>query len=240
MPSLDSVVEAILFAAGAPISVARIMELSNCRDPTKIESIVAALQQKYDEQHSPFTLVPMGNDWKMTVRSDFLPIVEKIAPETELSKSIIETLAMIAWKAPISQSTVVKTRSTKAYDHIDLLMERGFIDREKSGRSFTLTLTPKFFEYFDIPNRDSITTAVASFEQKPLPLTPKVVQVQESHEQMPLIIPKQVPLRELKAQEHAKQQEFLAQVDKALQDVGVRSSVVKEELETFKKDQTPQ
>jgi hypothetical protein len=64
-------------------------------------------------------------------------------------------LAIIAWKSPVVQSEIVRIRSTKAYDHIEELLTKGFIMREKSGRSYLIKLTPKFFEYFDISRTTS-------------------------------------------------------------------------------------
>jgi DNA-binding MarR family transcriptional regulator len=62
----------------------------------------------------------------------------------------METLAVVAYKAPVLQSKVVKIRTNKAYDHLAQLENSGFITREKSGRSKLIKLTSKFFEYFDI------------------------------------------------------------------------------------------
>ena len=60
----------------------------------------------------------------------------------------MKTLAFIAYKQPISQAVVVKYRNNKAYDHLKLLFDEGFIKKEPKGRSFVLTTTTKFIEYF--------------------------------------------------------------------------------------------
>jgi len=60
----------------------------------------------------------------------------------------MKTLALIAYKQPIIQATVVKYRNNKAYDHLKLLLDEGFIKKEPRGRTFTLTTTTKFIEYF--------------------------------------------------------------------------------------------
>jgi len=62
---------------------------------------------------------------------------------------------VIAWKYPIVQSDLIKIRHNKAYDHIKMLSEREFIAKEKSGRTYKIKLTPKFFEYFDLPSNDA-------------------------------------------------------------------------------------
>ena len=69
----------------------------------------------------------------------------------KLSKSVLETLSVVAFKAPVLQSTVIAVRTNKAYDHLSLLEKAGYITREKQGRSMLIKLTKKFFLYFDIP-----------------------------------------------------------------------------------------
>jgi DNA-binding PadR family transcriptional regulator len=76
---------------------------------------------------------------------------EIIVTETELSKTIMETLAVIAFKYPIKQSDLIKIRTNKAYDHLKELEGLGYISRQKHGRTNLIKLTDKFFEYFDLP-----------------------------------------------------------------------------------------
>jgi len=84
-----------------------------------------------------------------------LPLVSNLISETELDKSTMETLAVIAWKYPILQSDVIKIRHNKAYDHMRQLKELGFVSKERCGRTFKIHLTEKFFNYFDLPTQDA-------------------------------------------------------------------------------------
>ena len=69
-------------------------------------------------------------------------------------RPLMETLAVIAWKYPVLQADVVKIRHNKAYDHLKQLDELGFITRMRFGRTNKITLTSKFFEYFDLPSKE--------------------------------------------------------------------------------------
>ena len=60
----------------------------------------------------------------------------------------MKTLAFIAYKQPLMQSNLVKVRSNKAYDHLKILEEKGFVSKEPKGRSYMLRTTKKFVEYF--------------------------------------------------------------------------------------------
>lgn len=149
---LKKKIEAVLFAAGRKVELEEIAKLCKTKDLAAVANTLHALKQEYDEKGSPLLLTPEGNGWKLTVREKYLPLVREITPHTELAKAILETLAVIAWKHPVLQSEVIKIRSTKAYEHIKELLELGFINKEKKGRSYLLKVTGKFFDYFDLPD----------------------------------------------------------------------------------------
>jgi hypothetical protein len=67
-----------------------------------------------------------------------------------MPKAIMETLALIAYKSPVMQSEIIDMRGAGAYDHIGLLEEKGFISKDKFGRTFKLKIAQKFYDYFDI------------------------------------------------------------------------------------------
>lgn len=147
--SVKSKVEAVLFSTGHRISLDDMSRL--CR--SRKEDAILALQElkkEYDDKQSSLMLVEEGNFWKFTVRDHLIPIVRKIVTETELTKSVLETLAVIAFKYPILQSDLIKIRTNKAYDHLTELESAGYISRQKRGRTNLIRLTDKFFRYFDL------------------------------------------------------------------------------------------
>lgn len=144
--------EAVLFSIGKKIELEELSKLTNIPNLDDLKSILYQLQEFYENKDSSLMLIEEGNCWKLTVREKFMPIVQNIVAETELSKTIMETLAVIAWKYPILQSDVIKIRTNKAYDHLKELEEDGFISRTKYGRTNKIKLTDKFFTYFDLPH----------------------------------------------------------------------------------------
>lgn len=148
-------VEAVLFSVGKKISSHEIARIVGCTEESCLKHL-SALVEDYRSRDSPLVILNEGNAWKMTVREKYLPIVQALIPETELTRSVLETLAVIAWKAPLLQSEVINIRSTKAYDHIKVLEEQGFLNKGRSGRSYKLTLTQKFLDYFDLKGPEEI------------------------------------------------------------------------------------
>ncbi|MFA6888976.1 MAG: SMC-Scp complex subunit ScpB [Candidatus Woesearchaeota archaeon] len=147
---LKNQIEALLFASGRKMTIDELKIHLTISSAAAVKEAVAELQKEYEERQSPVIVVQEGDSWKLTTREKYLHQVRKINPNTELTKTMMETLAVIAWKQPITQSEVISIRTNKAYDHIAELERMGFLIKEKYGRTFMLKLTQKFFDYFDL------------------------------------------------------------------------------------------
>ncbi|HSU72735.1 MAG TPA: SMC-Scp complex subunit ScpB [Candidatus Binatia bacterium] len=151
MDELKQQVESLLFSAGRKLDVQEIARLVKERDVNKVMAVLEQLRGEYEARGGSLMVVQDGTAWKLTVREAYLGTVRKIVTQTELPKSVMETLAVIAYKAPVLQSIIIKIRTNKAYDHLALLEHDGFISRVKHSRTKMIRLSPKFFDYFDIP-----------------------------------------------------------------------------------------
>src|SRR3989344_1574036 len=160
--SVKSKAEAVLFSTGHRISLDNVSKLCRSR---KEEVLIALkeLQGEYDEKQSSLMLVEDGDYWRFTVRDHLIPIVRKIVTETELTRSVLETLAVIAFKYPTLQSDLIKIRTNKAYDHLVEIEKSGYISRQKHGRTNLIKLTDKFFKYFDL-TEDKLKDQFRDFE----------------------------------------------------------------------------
>jgi len=147
-------VEAVLFAVGKEITSERLASLCSLTIE-EVDQILIKMQKAYRDRDHSLQIVKKEEGWKLTVRDQFVPIVSNIVSSTELERPLMETLAVIAWKYPVVQSEIIKLRSPAAYDHMRLLEEQGFVAKEKLGRTFTVKLTKKFFEYFDLPSEEA-------------------------------------------------------------------------------------
>lgn len=143
-------VEALLFSSGRKMSEEELLKLTKLK-PEQLNTAIEEIKRKHESDESPLVLFNEGSSWKLITKEKYLSLIQNVVTETELDKSLMETLAVIAWKYPILQSDVIKLRNNKAYEHLRELEESGFIAREKKGRTRSIKLTPKFFEYFDLP-----------------------------------------------------------------------------------------
>ena len=155
MSELKNNIEAVLFASGKKVTYEDLARLCNS-DMNSIKKEIVILKKDYIDRDSPIMLTEEADGLKMTVREQFLPVVHGLVPETELGKSLLETLAVVAWKQPVVQADLIKIRTNKAYEDVGELVEKGFISKEKHGRTFILKTTSKFNEYFDLPGKEAI------------------------------------------------------------------------------------
>ena len=147
--SAKSKVEAVLFSVGHKITIDEICKLCRSRKDEVLEAL-QELRAEYDSKQSSLMLFEEGDSWKFAVRDHLISVVRKIVTETELTRSVMETLAVIAFKYPILQADLIKMRTNKAYDHLSELEKSGYISRQKHGRTNLIKLTEKFFRYFDL------------------------------------------------------------------------------------------
>ncbi len=146
MKDIKKKIEALLFATQG-LTTNKISETIK----TKEEEVIKALKElkkEYEERDTAFTITESAGTWKLTVQQEHVPLVKELIP-SEFPKSLLETLAVIAWKNPANQSQVIKVRGNKAYNHIKYLEDNGLITSTPKGRSKELKVTEKFYEYFN-------------------------------------------------------------------------------------------
>ncbi len=145
-------IESLLFSAARRLTVDEIRRLTRANE----EDVLRCLhdyKKELEEKGSSIHLVKEDDTWQLTVKDQYIPVIKKVVTRTEMPKTIVETLAVVAYKAPVLQSAVVKVRTNKAYTHLAYLEKEGFITREKKGRTRLLRLTPKFYDYFNLDPR---------------------------------------------------------------------------------------
>lgn len=159
-------IEAILFAAGRYVDEDHIAQLLQ-EDVRKVRKGLQALKEQYDlDPETSLQVVQEDKSWKLHVKDTYLDLVSKLVSDKEIAKTVLETLAIIAWKTPILQAEVIKIRGPAAYDHVSELLQREFITKEAFGRSFKLKITDKFFEYFDVEGREDIKKLFKQVDEK--------------------------------------------------------------------------
>jgi segregation and condensation protein B len=191
---LKSILESILFSSQKPMSTKELRDLlaatataENAADDakpfkkTKDEDIVSALEQlqkEHEEAKRSFRLTCVAGSWQFVTQPEFAPwlmtmVGQKNRPP-RLSSPALETLAIIAYRQPITRAEIEQVRGVAVDGVMQTLMERGLVEQsgraEVIGRPALYSTTPVFLEYFglraleDLPAADELRRIVI---QKP-------------------------------------------------------------------------
>lgn len=147
---LATKIEAILYLKGQPLSIAEISSYAEC-DRHAVEEGIIELINDYAHRDTALQVVETPIGYSLQLRSDFQELVQALIP-VELGVGALRTLAAIALKSPIPQTEVVNLRGSGAYQHVQELVELGFVSkrRQADSRSSLLDVTTKFHQYFQL------------------------------------------------------------------------------------------
>ncbi len=149
--NLKTGIEALLFATQG-LNIEQLCSKTGSVK-NKVLKALEELRKDYESRDSAFIITCDAGVWKLTVHSHHVSLVKDLIP-SEFPKSILETLAVIAYRKPVLQSEVVKIRGNKAYDHIKGLEKLEFIRLKKKGRTNEISLCDKFYDYFNTTPRE--------------------------------------------------------------------------------------
>ncbi len=144
----EKIIEAALFMSPKPISIDDLKTIANVESRIETKALIEELIHFYDNRKTALEIVELPVGYQMRVKEEYEDEVGHLATDSMFNKGVMKTLALIAYKQPIEQSRVVKFRNNKAYDHLKVLFDSGFIKKEPKGRTFVLSTTTKFIEYF--------------------------------------------------------------------------------------------
>ncbi len=187
------VIEALIFASSKPITPAEIRKVAKSLTPAVIKDYVVAIQAEYAATNRPFDLVEVAGGYEIATKKEFAPWIFKIELQKkakQASHSALETLAILAYKQPLTRAEIEELRGVDTSGVIATLMEKDFLKivgkKEVPGRPFLYGTTDKFLEHFglkdlsDLPNIDEIKELVSkSVKKEELLSTARVVSVSD-------------------------------------------------------------
>jgi segregation and condensation protein B len=162
-----SALEAVLMVVDEPISevtLAAALELP-------VDDVLAhltALEQEYAAAQRGFTVRNVGGGWRVYSRSDYAPVVEKFlldGQHAKLTHAALETLAVIAYRQPVSRARVGAVRGVNVEGVVRTLMTRGLVaevDESGDGGAILYGTTPYFLQRMGLGSLDELP-ALAPF-----------------------------------------------------------------------------
>ncbi|OIQ60670.1 segregation and condensation protein B [Moorella thermoacetica] len=153
--NLRAALECLLFVAGGPVPVD---SLAACLgvEPGDIAELVAELQELYAREERGLQIRAVAGGYQMCTRPEFAGYVEAfMRPELPaLSRAALETLAIIAYRQPVTRAEMEYIRGVKVDGVLNTLISRGLVQevgrKEAPGRPILYGTTAKFLEFFGL------------------------------------------------------------------------------------------
>ena len=173
------IVEAILFASDAPLKADEIARADASLDEDVVEEAIRTLQAEYGESGRAFEVVDLAEGFQLLTRGEFASYLERfdtVPRSPRLSGPALETLAIMAYRQPVSRVEIEYVRGVSCSGVIRTLQDRGLVEvvgrAEGLGRPLLYGTTERFLDHF----------GYRSVEDLPRP------------EELPVVLRERVPL----------------------------------------------
>lgn len=156
-----AIIEAVLLASPEPLPARRIAEIAGL-DERAARDLCEDLAREYRESERGFHLVEVAGGFQLVTRPDLSEYVAAIFPhrDSRLTPTVLETLAVIAYRQPVTRAEIEAIKGVKVDHSLYSLMERGLIKdagrREGPGRPILYGTTKLFLEYMGLKDLNSL------------------------------------------------------------------------------------
>ena len=151
------VLEALLFASDAPVEPALIQEVLELPSADAARELVHALRRRLDAEGRALQVIEAGGGFRLVTRAEVAPWLVKLArskTKSRLSRPALETLAIIAYRQPVSRPEVDAARGVNSEGVLDNLLDRRLVRiagrKESPGRPFLYETTREFLVAFGL------------------------------------------------------------------------------------------
>lgn len=165
-------IEALIFASDKPLSAAEITELVNTAlgfiedraSLDQVETAIDGIKEKYDAEFYAFELKQSGGGWQFLTKPDYHKTVALINGDKfikRLSQAALETLAIIAYKQPITKSEIESIRGVNCDYAVQKLLEKDLIiiagrNEDAVGKPLIYATSKSFMDYFGINSPEEL------------------------------------------------------------------------------------
>lgn len=156
------IIEAVLFAAGEPVHEKELQHLL-AMDADKIERLMNEMAEDYLMADRGLRLVKINETWQLSSKPEYYDYIKKVVRTQEnsgLSKAALETLAIIAYRQPITRIEIDNLRGVSSNSSVQRLLDRGLIKEagrmEAPGRPILYKTTPAFLKIVQLDQIDKL------------------------------------------------------------------------------------
>jgi segregation and condensation protein B len=161
--NVKAVIEALLFSSEKPLALEQVKKVLDGYDTNQIRLIMEELKSEYERNNRGISVVEVAGGFRMITAPSFASFLKKFYKERRverLSRQALETLAIIAYKQPLTKHEIESLRNVNADGVMSSLLEKNLIritGRKKApGRPFVYGTTRYFLEYFGLKGLDEL------------------------------------------------------------------------------------
>ncbi|GHT15564.1 segregation and condensation protein B [Endomicrobiia bacterium] len=181
------ILEALLFVSERPLSLRELKELikTDYADMDNIENILNELKEKYANLNKPYEIKFVADGWTFATKPQYSLWIKKLFKEKsvlKLSPAALETLAIIAYKQPITRAEIDEIRGIESSGVIDTLLDRKLVKvagrKEALGKPLLYDTTQDFLKHFglahlsELPLIEDMPKDVQQSDNEPEPELP--------------------------------------------------------------------
>lgn len=161
---LRSILESLLFAADGPLSVDRLRAAIGDVERREVALALKELQEEYETQRRGLRLVEVANGFQLRTPSEYAEYVKNLVPvkTARMSRANLETLAIVAYKQPITKAEIEDIRGVSVDGVVSTLLERRLIRivarKDVPGKPFLYGTTKEFLEIFNLKDLSGLPT----------------------------------------------------------------------------------
>ena len=158
------IVEALILSSPEPISAAKIADIIPYCDAGQAKDLVNELNTEYVEQDRSFEIWEVAGGFQIRTRAEFSGYLQKLQKERalRLSQAALETMAIIAYRQPVTRAEIEDVRGVDAGATVKSLLDRQLIriagQREVPGRPMLYGTTRRFLEVFGLERLKDLPT----------------------------------------------------------------------------------
>ena len=160
-----ALIEAALFLSPQPLTRRGLAKILGEVQVAYIDRLLAELRREYDDPLHGLELHVDEGRAAFRVKTAFIDRVSHLAPQQDIPRPILRSLAVIAYNHPMTQSDLVKVRGNKAYAHVQELLARNLIRAEESGRTLLMHVTKEFLRHFGLSTVEEFRFHVAGLPE---------------------------------------------------------------------------
>ncbi len=160
---MQQIIEALIFASDTPLPSKKIKAIIEEASERDIKKHIEAINAKYDQMNSPLTIVEVAGGYQIVTRPDYEPWIKQLyrtRSASHLTQKALETLAIIAYKQPITKQEIEAIRGVNVDAVMRTLIERNLVSirgRKKApGNPLLYGTTAFFLEYFGLKSLDDL------------------------------------------------------------------------------------